>query len=252
MKSQSFSIRLFLFLIAPFTLIAQDFSALTYRTVGPERGGRVTAVTGTPMLPGTFYLGATGGGVWKSDDYGVSWNNVSDGFFATPSIGAIEVAVNDPNIVYVGTGSDGLRSNVISGKGVYKSINAGKTWEHIGLRETGQIGAVEIDPTNHNIVWVAAIGNAFKNNNERGIYKTIDGGKHWEKVLFISDEVGFADLELLPSNPNIVYAAAWKGQRKPWTIISGGTNDEGGIYKSINGGKDWVKLENCLPKGLIG
>ncbi len=252
MKSQSFSIRLFLFLIAPFTLIAQDFSALTYRTVGPERGGRVTAVTGTPMLPGTFYLGATGGGVWKSDDYGVSWNNVSDGFFATPSIGAIEVAVNDPNIVYVGTGSDGLRSNVISGKGVYKSINAGKTWEHIGLRETGQIGAVEIDPTNHNIVWVAAIGNAFKNNNERGIYKTIDGGKHWEKVLFISDEVGFADLELLPSNPNIVYAAAWKGQRKPWTIISGGTNDEGGIYKSINGGKDWVKLENGLPKGLIG
>lgn len=252
MKSQSFSIRLFLFLIAPFTLIAQDFSALKYRTVGPERGGRVTAVTGTPMLPGTFYLGATGGGVWKSDDYGVSWNNVSDGFFATPSIGAIEVAVNDPNIVYVGTGSDGLRSNVISGKGVYKSINAGKTWEHIGLRETGQIGAVEIDPTNHNIVWVAAIGNAFKNNNERGIYKTIDGGKNWEKVLFISDEVGFADLELLPNNPDIVYAAAWKGQRKPWTIISGGTNDEGGIYKSINGGKDWIKLENGLPKNLIG
>ena len=252
MKSVLFSKQFILFLFISSSLFAQDFSALTYRTVGPERGGRVTAVTGTPMLPGTFYLGATGGGVWKSDDYGTSWNNVSDGFFATPSIGAIEVAVNDPNIVYVGTGSDGLRSNVISGKGVYKSINAGKTWEHIGLRETGQIGAVEIDPTNHNIVWVAAIGNAFKNNNERGVYKTIDGGKNWEKVLFISDEVGFADLELLPNNPNIVYAAAWKGQRKPWTIISGGTNDEGGIYKSINGGKDWVKLENGLPKNLIG
>ncbi len=252
MKSLSVSLKILLAFFFTSTLIAQDFSVLKYRTVGPERGGRVTTVTGTPMLPGTFYLGATGGGVWKSEDYGTTWNNVSDGFFATPSIGAIEVAVNDPNIVYVGTGSDGLRSNVISGKGVYKSINAGKTWEHIGLRETGQIGAVEIDPTNHNIVWVAAIGNAFKNNSERGIYKTIDGGKNWEKVLFISDEVGFADLELLPSNPNIVYAASWKGQRKPWTIISGGSKDEGGIYKSINGGKDWVKLENGLPKGLIG
>lgn len=234
------------------TLIAQDFKALQYRTVGPERGGRVTTVTGTPMLPGTFYLGASGGGVWKSEDYGTTWNNVSDGFFATPSIGAIEVAINDPNIVYVGTGSDGLRSNVISGKGMYKSIDAGKTWEHIGLRDVGQIGAVEIDPTNNNIVWVAAIGNAFKPNKDRGIYKTIDGGLNWEKVLFVSDKVGFADLELLPWNPNIVYAAAWKGERKPWTIISGGENNEGGIYKSINGGKDWVKLENGLPKGLIG
>lgn len=233
-------------------LIAQDFNALKYRTVGPERGGRVTTVTGTPMLPGTFYLGASGGGVWKTDDYGTTWNNISDGFFDTPSIGAIEVAVNDPNIVYVGTGSDGLRSNVISGKGVYKSIDAGKTWQHIGLRETGQIGAVEIDPTNNQIVWVAAIGNAFGPNSERGIYKTLDGGKNWKKVLFISDKVGFADLELLPGNPNIVYAAAWKAERKPWTIISGGTKEEGGIYKSINGGKDWVKLENGLPKGTIG
>tara|TARA_R110002073_G_scaffold72537_1_gene177250 strand:+ start:233808 stop:236834 length:3027 start_codon:yes stop_codon:yes gene_type:complete len=233
-------------------LIAQDFNALKYRTVGPERGGRVTTVTGTPLLPGTFYLGASGGGVWKSEDYGTSWNNISDGYFETPSIGAIEVALNDPNIVYVGTGSDGLRSNVISGKGVYKSIDAGKTWEHLGLRETGQIGAVEIDPTNNNIVWVAAIGSAFKANTDRGIYKTINGGQTWDKVLFISDKVGFADLELLPGNPNIVYAAAWKAERKPWTIISGGTTDEGGIYKSINGGKDWVKLEKGLPKGLIG
>ena len=234
------------------SLVAQDFSALQYRTLGPERGGRVTTVTGTPILPGTFYLGASGSGVWKTDDYGTTWNNVSDGFFETPSISAIEVAVNDPNIVYVGTGTDGLRSNIIGGKGVYKSVDAGKTWEHIGLRDVGQIGAVEIDPTNSNIVWVAAIGNAFKPNPERGIYKTIDGGVTWEKVLFISEETGFADLELLPGNPNIVYAAAWKAQRTPWTIISGGENTEGGIYKSINGGKDWVKLENGLPKGLIG
>lgn len=252
MKNRIYSIQLLLLFCISTTLLAQDFKALKYRSVGPERGGRVTTVTGTSMLPGTFYLGATGGGVWKSEDYGTSWNNVSDGFFKTPSIGAIEVALNDPNIVYVGTGSDGLRSNVISGKGVYKSIDAGKTWEHIGLNDVGQIGAVEIDPTNHNVVWVAAIGNAFRANNDRGIYKTIDGGKNWKKVLFVSDKTGFSDLELLPGNPNIVYATAWKAERKPWTIISGGTNSEGGIYKSVNAGKDWTKLESGLPQGLIG
>lgn len=148
--------------------------------------------------------------------------------------------------------SDGIRSNIISGKGVYKSIDAGKTWEHIGLENAGQIGAVEIDPTNSNIVWVAAIGNAFKPNEERGVFKTTDGGKTWEKVLYVSEETGFADLELLPGNPNVVYAAAWKARRTPWTIDSGGKNSEGGIYKSVNGGKDWVKLEDGLPKGLIG
>lgn len=234
------------------SLLAQDFDAFQYRTIGPARGGRVTTVTGTPMEPGTFYLGASGGGVWKTTDYGTTWNNVSDGFFTTPSIGAIEVALNDPNIVYVGTGSDGIRSNIIAGKGMYKSIDAGKTWEHIGLDNVGQIGAVEIDPTNNNIVWVAAIGNAFKSNPERGIFKTTDGGKTWEKILFVSDDVGFADLELLPGNPNVVYAAAWKARRTPWTIDSGGKNSEGGIYKSVNGGKTWEKLEEGLPKGLIG
>lgn len=247
-----FNLFVFSLLAGITTLSSQDFEAMQYRAVGPERGGRVTTVTGTPMLPGTFYLGASGAGVWKSEDYGTSWNNVSDGFFATPSIGAIEVATNDPNIVYVGTGSDGLRSNVISGKGVYKSIDAGKTWDHIGLDNVGQIGAVEIDPTNNNIVWVAAIGNAFRANNERGIYKTTDGGQNWQKVLYVSDTVGFSDLELLPGNPNVVYAAAWKAERKPWTIISGGTKEEGGIYKSVNGGKDWEKLEDGLPKGTIG
>jgi photosystem II stability/assembly factor-like uncharacterized protein len=251
MKFRTTTINVLFFLLALGTA-AQNFDAFQYRTVGPERGGRVTTVTGTPQIPGTFYLGASGGGVWKTEDYGVSWKNASDGYFATPSIGAIEVAVNDANIVYVGTGSDGLRSNVIAGKGMYKSIDAGKSWEHIGLKDAGQIGAVEIDPTNHNIVWVAAIGNAFKANSQRGVFKTTDGGKNWKKVLFISDKIGFSDLELLPNNPEIVYAAAWKAERKPWTIISGGTNDEGGIYKSINGGKDWVKLENGLPKGLVG
>jgi photosystem II stability/assembly factor-like uncharacterized protein len=233
-------------------VIAQDFSAFEYRNIGPSRGGRVTAVAGTVMEPGTFYLGASGGGIWKTTDYGTTWHNVSDGFFETPSIGDIDVAQNDPNIVYVGTGSDGLRSNVIVGKGMYKSIDAGETWEHMGLRETGQIGAVEIDPTDNNIVWVAAIGQAFNANEERGVYKTVDGGQTWERMLYISDTVGFSDVELLPGNPNVIFATAWKAERKPWTIISGGEQDEGGLYKSVDGGVNWTKITEGLPTGLIG
>ena len=208
-------------------VLAQDFSHFEYRNIGPSRGGRVTAVAGTVAEPGTFYLGASGGGVWKTEDYGTTWQVVSDGYFETPSIGDIAVAQNDPNIVYVGTGSDGLRSNVIAGKGMYKSIDGGDTWQHIGLREAGQIGAVEIDPMDHNVVWVAAIGQAFNANEERGVFKTVDGGRSWERVLYHSDTVGFSDVELLPSNPNIVFATAWKAERKPWTIISGGEQDEG-------------------------
>lgn len=234
------------------SVLAQDFSAFEYRNVGPSRGGRVTAVAGTVAAPSTFYLGASGGGVWKTEDYGTSWHNVSDGFFDTPSIGDIDIAQNDANIVYVGTGSDGLRSNVIVGKGMYKSIDGGETWDHIGLRESGHIGAVEIDPTDHNIVWVAAIGQAFNANEERGVYKTMDGGVTWERMLYISDTVGFSDIELLPGNPNIVFATAWKAERKPWTIISGGEQDEGGLYKSVDAGLTWTKITEGLPTGLIG
>jgi len=232
--------------------IAQDFDAFEYRNVGPSRGGRVTAVAGTVAAPATFYLGATGGGVWKTEDYGTTWRNVSDGYFETPSIGDIAVSQTDPNIVFVGTGSDGLRSNVIAGKGVYRSIDGGRTWEHAGLRDAGQIGAVEMDPTDNNIVWVAAIGQAFNPSEERGVYKTVDGGRSWERVLYVSDTVGFSDLELLPNNPGVVFAAAWKAERKPWTIISGGTQEEGGLYKSVDGGVNWDKLTDGLPAGLIG
>ena len=224
-----------------------------FRNVGPLRGGRVTAVAGTVAESGTFYLGATGGGVWKTTDYGTSWNNVSDGFFETPSIGALAVDQVDPNIVYAATGSDGLRSNVIAGKGVYKSIDGGETWEHIGLKNVGQIGAIIIHPENHNVVYVAAVGSAFNANPERGIFKTSDGGRSWEKVLYISDQVGFADVEFLPGNPSTLYAAAWKAERKPWNIISGGkAATEGGIYKSIDDGKSWQKLTDGLPSNLIG
>ncbi len=234
------------------SLLAQDFSNFEYRNIGPSRGGRVTAVAGTVAAPATFYLGATGGGVWKTEDYGTTWHNVSDGFFDTPSVGDISVAQNDANLVYVGTGTDGLRSNVIAGKGVYKSIDGGETWEHIGLEDAGQIGAVEIDPTDHNVVWVAAIGQAFNANEERGIYKTVDGGRNWERMLYLSDTVGFSDLELLPGNPNIVFATAWKAERKPWTIISGGEQEEGGLFKSVDGGVSWDRISEGLPSGLIG
>lgn len=233
-------------------LFAQDFSALEYRNLGPYRGGRVTTVAGVASQPATFYLGATGGGVWKTDDYGTTWKNVSDGFFSTPSIGSIEVAQNDPNVVYVGTGTDGLRSNTIEGRGMYKSIDGGENWEFIGLKDVGQIGAVRIHPLNHNIVYVAAIGKAFKASPERGIYKTTNGGKTWQKILFISDQVGFSDIEFLPSNPETLFASAWKTERKPWTIISGGTPAEGGIYKSLDGGATWEKAVQGLPTTLIG
>ncbi len=216
------------------------------------RGGRVTTVAGTVSEPGTFFMGATGGGVWKTTDYGTTWANVSDGYFSTPSIGAIAVDQEDPNIVYVGTGSDGLRSNVITGKGMYKSIDGGDTWKFIGLKNTAHIGAVEIHPENHNIVFVAAIGNAFSSNPERGIYRTLNGGETWEKILYVSDKVGFADFEFLPGNPDIMFASAWKAERKPWTIISGGSQSEGGVYKSVDGGNNWTKITKGLPQGLIG
>ncbi|MEZ4457090.1 MAG: hypothetical protein R2882_11160 [Gemmatimonadales bacterium] len=227
-----------------------DFSDLRFRMVGPSRGGRVTAITGIPTQPHTFYMGASGGGVWKTENAGISWANVSDGFFATGSIGAIEVATSDPAVVYVGTGSDGIRSNVIVGKGVYKSTDAGKTWRSVGLEKVGQIGAVIVHPADPSVVLVAAIGNPFAPNPERGVYRTDDGGQTWARVLFVSDSTGSADLEFAPDNPQEVYATMWHGERKPWTIISGAR--EGGIYKSTDGGLTWNKLTNGLPGGIIG
>ena len=241
-----------LFLLCPTLLLAQHFSGMQYRNVGPYRGGRVTTVAGLAKEPGTFYLGATGGGVWKTKDYGTTWTNISDGFFETPSIGSIAVAENDPNILYVGTGSDGLRSNIIEGKGIYKSIDGGNTWFHVGLKDAGQIGAVRIHPYNNNIVYVAAIGRAFQSNDERGVYKTSDGGKTWNQVLKVSSETGFYDIEMLPNNPEVLYATAWKARRTPWTIESGGKIDEGGIYKSVDAGLQWQKISGGLPSKLIG
>lgn len=243
-------------LLGEFSLVAQEkpaqklFQELEFRNIGPTRGGRVTTVAGVASEKATFYMGATGGGVWKTEDFGANWRNVSDGYFSTPSIGAIRVAPSDAKTIYVGTGSDGIRSNVITGKGVYKSKDAGKSWQHIGLEKTGQIGAVEVHPSDPNTVFVAAIGQAFNANPERGVYRTKDGGQNWEQVLFVSDTTGAVDLEIHPSNPNVIYACMWRGERKPWTVISGGK--EGGVYKSTDGGNTWKKLTKGLPSGLFG
>jgi photosystem II stability/assembly factor-like uncharacterized protein len=196
-------------------------------------------------------MGSTGGGVWKTTDAGHNWSNISDNYFAVASMGAVEVSQSNPSVIYAGTGSSKIRSNVSIGRGIYKSTDAGKTWTFIGLRDTGQISTIRVHPTNPDIVYVAALGNPFAANPDRGIYKTTDGGRNWKKILFVSDQIGAADLELDPSEPNTLFACMWRAERKPWTIISGGLK-EGGIYKSTDAGGTFIKLTNGLPSELFG
>jgi photosystem II stability/assembly factor-like uncharacterized protein len=226
------------------------WSNMRYRYVGPDRGGRVTTVTGVPSEPNTFYMGSTGGGVWKTTDAGHAWTNISDGQIPLGSMGAVEVSLSNPSVIYVGTGSSKIRSNVSIGRGIYKSTDAGRTWKFSGLRDTGQIATIRVDPTNPNLVYVAAQGNPFAPNKERGVYRSTDGGQTWKNVLFVSDLAGAADLEIQPGNPKVLFASMWHAQRKPWTIISGAM--EGGIYKSIDGGDTWNKLAGGLPHELFG
>lgn len=240
--------------LAAFTEAAAQDSLLLdnmrWRSVGPNRGGRVTAVTGVPSQPHTFYMGVASGGVFKTTDAGGTWVPITERAFESASIGAITVYDGDPNIVYVGTGSDGLRSNVSTGRGVYRSDDGGQTWRFVGLRDAGQIGSLRIHPTNPDVVYVSATGNIFRNNPERGVFRTRDGGKTWQKILFLSDSTGASDVELQPGNPDVVFAVMTRSERKPWTIISGAI--EGGVYKSTNGGDTWTKLANGLPNGLVG
>ncbi|HEV8453456.1 MAG TPA: hypothetical protein VGQ24_01115 [Gemmatimonadales bacterium] len=223
---------------------------MSYRLVGPSRGGRVTTVTGVPSQPRTFYMGVASGGIFRSTDGGEGWVPLTDGKVPLGSSGSIAVAESNPDIIYFGTGSDGVRSNVSTGRGVYKSSDGGTSWSFSGLYNAGQIGAVRIHPTDPNTVWVAAYGDLFKPNAERGVFKTTDGGKSWKKTLYVSDSTGAIDVELQPGNPLVVYAWMSRIERKPWTIISG--SREGGFYKSSDGGETWSHLAAGLPNQLIG
>jgi len=228
------------------------YQAMQWRCIGPYRGGRATAVAGIPDQPYTYYFGATGGGVWKSTDGGMNWNNVSDGFFKTGSVGAVAVSEWDPNVVYVGMGEAPIRGNVSHGDGVYKSVDAGKTWTHMGLTDTRQISRIRIHPRDPDLVYVAALGHVFGISDERGVFRSRDGGVTWEKVLFRSDKAGAIDLVMDPHNPRVLYAAIWEAWRTPYGLNSGGPDS--GLFKSTDGGDTWTEITRNpgLPEDVIG
>jgi photosystem II stability/assembly factor-like uncharacterized protein len=226
------------------------FKGMKYRSIGPFRGGRSLTAAGIPGDPTTYYFGATGGGVWKSTDGANTWSPVFDKDGA-PSIGSIAVAVSDPNVVYVGTGEACIRGNISHGDGVWKSVDAGKSWKSVGLKDTRAIGKVIVNPHNSDIVFVAALGHPFGPNTERGVFRTTDGGKTWDKVLYKDENTGAIDVAFDPQNPNILFAALWEARRTPWTLSSGGPGS--GVYRSTDGGSAWKRLEgHGLPKGPYG
>ena len=226
---------------------------LQYRSIGPYRGGRSAAVAGVASQPNVYYYGATGGGVWKSTDGGINWESVSDGsVFGTGSVGAIAVSDSDPNVVYVGMGESPIRGNVSHGDGVYKSTDAGKTWKRIGLEDTRQIPRIRVHPKNSDLVYVAALGHVWGPNDQRGVFRSRDGGRTWQQILERGNKAGAIDLILDPTNPSIIYAGFWEVYRKPWTLESGGPGS--GIFKSTDGGDSWTELTRNpgLPRGMIG
>ncbi|HSR14700.1 MAG TPA: glycosyl hydrolase, partial [Gemmatimonadales bacterium] len=229
------------------------YQSQTWRNIGPFRGGRAVAAAGVVQQPRTFYFGSTGGGVWKTDDAGETWRNVSDGFMKTGSVGAIEVAPSDPNVVYVGMGEHAVRGVMTShGDGVYRSTDAGKTWTHLGLKETRAISRIRVHPDNPDLVYVAAQGAPYGASRERGIYRSQDGGRTWALIHSVNESTGASDLAMDPNNPRVLYAAYWDHLRMPWQVRSGGPGS--GIYRSADGGDTWTKLETGLPKlmGKIG
>ena len=228
-------------------------ASLKWRSIGPHRGGRSAAVAGDPRNPLVFYFGASGGGVWKTHNAGLYWENVSDGFFNTAPVGAIAVSESDPNVIYAGTGESCPRPDVAPGDGVYRPNDGGKTWTHVGLKETRHIAKIRIHPRDPNRIYVAAMGHLFGQNPERGVYRSTDGGKTWELVLFKSEKAGAVDISIDPANPNILYAAIYQFIRQPWDEISGGPDS--GLYKSTDGGDTWADLvsgDPVLPQGIKG
>ncbi|MGM1054594.1 MAG: WD40/YVTN/BNR-like repeat-containing protein [Bacteroidota bacterium] len=252
-----------LFLLVPLNLVqAQQvqqetldttvFQTLEYRVAGPYRGGRSTAIAGHADRIHEYYFGATGGGLWKTTDGGLIWKPVTDGQIKGSSVGAVDVADSNPDIVYIGMGESQFRGNIMQGDGIYKSTDAGKTWENVGLKDSQTVSRIRIHPTNPNIVYAAVLGHPFGPNEERGVFKTIDGGKSWNKILYKGPKAGAADLIIDPNNPEVIYASIWEVYRKPWKMWGGG--GASGFFKSTDGGKNWTELTKKigLPEGPIG
>ncbi len=228
------------------------FQGLRYRSVGPTRGGRSTAVTGYRSRPFTFLMGTVGGGIWRTEDAGQTWHNISDGFLNVGAVGALAVAPSNPGIVYAGTGSGGVRGNISVGDGMYRTTDDGATWEWIGLPESRHINRIWIHPSDPDLVYVAALGSVFGPSEDRGVYRTRDGGRNWEKVLYVNEGTGAIDLMMSPDDPSTLYAAMWTAERKPWTMRSGSV--DGGVFKTTDGGDSWVQLTDGIPDmiGRIG
>lgn len=226
--------------------------ALQWRNVGPYVGGRSIAVAGIASEPSHFYMGTTDGGVWETLDYGQSWKNISDGHFTNNVIGAIAVAPSNPKVIYVGTGESDIRNTFLTGEGMYKSTDAGKSWQHVGLDATHIISWILVDPKDPDVVYAASLGHVWGPNPERGVFKSTDGGKTWDKVLYINDHTGVVTMAMDPSAPDTLYATAWEASRRAWTFSSGGPGS--GIYKSTDGGAHWSNITHNpgLPDGIIG
>src|SRR5690606_6328260 len=229
--------------------LATALEPVKWRSIGPFRGGRSVAGTGVLGDPNTYYMGTTGGGLWKTTDRGISWKNVTDGFVKTGSVGAVAVAPSDPNVVYLGMGEHAVRGVMTHhGDGVYRSTDAGRTWTHLGLADTQHIARIIVHPTNPDIAWVAAQGSLYGRGPERGIFKTTDGGATWRKVLFVDERTGAAELSMDATNPRILYAATWEYGRLPWKVISGGPVSA--LYKSTDSGETWTRMTEGLPEKM--
>ncbi|HEV3140619.1 MAG TPA: hypothetical protein VGY57_08895, partial [Vicinamibacterales bacterium] len=235
---------------------AGPFGSLRWRSVGPARGGRSIAATGVASRPYEYYMGATGGGLWKTTDGGLTWRPVTDGLITSSSVGAVAVAPSNPDVVYIGTGEADIRGNIIQGDGAYKSTDAAKTWTKIGLADTQNISKIRVDPANPDIVYVAAFGHHAASNPDRGVFRSKDGGRTWQKVLYRDDKTGAIELIVDPHQANVLYAALWEAGRNSWGMWSGGPGS--GIFKSTDGGDRWTEISRNpgLPKaaalGKIG
>ena len=227
-------------------------SGLSWRSIGPHRGGRSIACAGSPGRPNEYYFGATGGGLWKTTDGGTTWAPVTDGQIKSSSVGAVAVAESNPDVVYLGMGETQLRGNVMQGDGLYRSSDAGRTWTHLGLSDTQAIGKIRVHPANPDLVYVAALGHPYGPSPDRGVYRSSDGGRHWTRVLFRNDRTGAVDIDLDANDPRVLYATLWEVYRTPWTLSSGGPGS--GLFKSTDGGDSWTEITRApgLPKGLVG